>query len=173
MFEKGSYVTYRSEGVCVISDICSQSFGAIGSAEKYYILSPIRDPKSTVFVPVNNQQLVGFMRELLNAEQIKKLTAEQRDERLEWISDSRARNNTWKEILSRGDRREIVTLVNTLAEKLDEIKQSGRKAGSTDVSAFNRAQKMLYEEFSATTDISSCDDILPLLRGEIDIKGKH
>lgn len=172
MLEKGSYVIYRSEGVCIIRDICKQSFGAIGNTEDYYILSPVKDPKSTVFVPVGNTVLVSFMRELLSAAQINALAAEQRGKRLEWISDSRSRNNALKEILARGDRKELIVLINTVSEKLDEIRQSGRKVGAADLTALSRAKKMLYEEFSATTDISSPDGILPLLKGELTLKPK-
>ena len=51
MYEIGSYVIYRAEGFWKISDIRTESFGAIGGQEKYYILSPVNDEKSTVFVP--------------------------------------------------------------------------------------------------------------------------
>ena len=35
MFDIGSYVIYRSEGVCVVSDIREENFGIIGKSEKY------------------------------------------------------------------------------------------------------------------------------------------
>lgn len=167
MFEKGSYVIYRSEGVCLIRDIRPESFGTIGAREDYYILSPLRDPKSTVFVPVGNEALVRFMRELMNAEQIMRMAEELKEARLDWINDSRARNNAWKEILARGDRRELVMLCNTLSEKLEQLTANGRKASSTDMGALRRAERMLFEEFSATTDIASSDDVLSLLHGDI------
>lgn len=169
MFEVGSYVIYRSEGVCVISDIRSESFGMIGKEEQYYILTPVNDGKSTVFVPLANEKLVGFMRRLMSAEEINAMLGELRDERMEWITDSRARNNAFKEILLRGDRRELIVLVNTVSEKLDQIADSGRKAGSTDLNALHKAERMLYEEFSATTDVASMDKIIPLLRGQISL----
>ena len=70
MFAVGSFVVYRAEGVCRISDIKAESFGVIGSKENYYILTPLNDEKSTVFVPVANETLVGMMRPLLSAEEI-------------------------------------------------------------------------------------------------------
>ena len=70
MFEIGSYVMYRAEGVCKISDIRDESFGAIGGQEKYYILSPLNDDKSTVYVPMGNDALLGMMRPLMSAEEI-------------------------------------------------------------------------------------------------------
>lgn len=166
MFEKGSYVIYRSEGVCVISDVRSESFGAIGGAETYYVLSPIREPRSTVFVPVENERLVAFMRPLMNAAQITAMVNEEHGERLEWLADSRARGNIFKEILARGDRRELVRLVNTLSEKHEEARNRGAKCCASELGLLERAKKMLFDEFSATTDLNSVDEIMPVLRGE-------
>ncbi len=166
MFEIGSYVVYRAEGVCKVSDIRNESFGAIGKEEQYYILTPIYDGRSTVFVPLANEKLVGFMRELLSAEEICAMVEEIRGERLEWAADSRARNAAYREILSLGDRRQLCVLANTVTEKLEQAAAQGRKAGTTDIGALQKAIRMLYEEFLATTDISSPEEILPVLRGE-------
>ena len=169
MLEKGCYVIYRAEGVCLITDVRQESFGAVGDKKEYYILSPVREPKSTLFVPVDNEILVGYMRELMNAKQITKMAEELRQTRIEWITDSRARNNAWKEILSRGDRRELAVLVNTVSEK---IETSGKKPCSTVVGALRRAEQLLYDEFSATTDIQSVDDVIPLLNGTLTVRDR-
>ena len=172
MFEIGSRVVYRAEGVCVISDIRSESFGSIGKSEKYYILTPIGDKKSTVFVPINNECLVGYMRELMSAEKIEQMLCELRDERMEWIVDSRARNAVFREILSLGDRRDLVVLVNTVWEKIEEQRLAGKKPGSTDLGALAKAERLLYEEFAATTDIGSQENVMGVLRGEIRLRNK-
>ena len=172
MFDVGSYVIYRAEGVCVISDIREENFGAIGGNEKYYILSPVNDKKSTVYVPVNNKMLCGMMRPLLSAEQINDLVDELRCERMEWIDESRARNAAFREVLSAGDRRQLIVLTNTVSERIAEAQSKGRKPTSTDENAILRAKKMLYEEFRETSDISSEEDIIPLLCGELKLNPK-
>ena len=83
MFEIGGYVIYRSEGVCVISDIRYENFGGSSKGEKYYILNPLNDRKSTVFVPVENDKLVGMMRKLLSASDIEEMVTELREERMD------------------------------------------------------------------------------------------
>lgn len=170
MFEKGSYVIYRSEGVCLISDIRDESFASVGRADKYYILTPINDSRSTVFVPADNERLVGFMRKLMSAAEINKLVEELRDERIEWQSDSRARNNSFRDILSRGDRRELIVLANTVGEKTEELAKSGKRVCTADLNTLRRAERQLLEEFSATTDLSSTEQIMSLLRGELTLE---
>lgn len=172
MFEIGSYVSYRAEGVCVISDIREERFGALGQVTKYYILSPVGDEKSTVFVPLDNEGLVSMMRPLLSAEQIMAAVSELREERMEWIEESRLRNMRFREIFSEGDRRHIIVLLNTVVEHSEMLRAAGRKVGTTDENAQYRAQSVLFEEFSMTTDLASLDEVLPLLRGEITLKDK-
>ncbi len=172
MFEIGVHVIYRSEGVCTVSDIREENFGAIGGTEKYYILTPIHDDRSTLFVPVNNERLCCMIRKLLSAEEITEMCEELRGVTREWIYDSRARNNTFRTILSEGDRRELIILINTIISHAAEIADSGKRITGGDENTLRRAKSMLYSEFVATTDISSEDDIIPLIAGELKINNK-
>ena len=36
MFKVGTYVSYRAEGVCVISDIRNEAFNSLGKKEEFY-----------------------------------------------------------------------------------------------------------------------------------------
>ena len=173
MFEIGSYVSYRAEGVCVIADIREERFGALGGIGKYYILAPIGDEKSTVFVPCDNENLVSMMRPLLSAEEILAMVEELREERIEWIEESRLRNLRFREIFSVGDRRQLIVLLNTVIEHSERIRALGKKVGSTDENAIYRAKTMLFEEFSMTTDLRDADEILLLLRGDRTLKSKE
>ena len=173
MFEIGSYVAYKSEGVCVISDIRAESFGAPNDNEQYYILTPIHHTQSTLFVPVKNEILTSQMRALLSVGEINQMAAEIREDRLALPPESRARNNFFKEILSRGERRDLAVLALTLADKIDTLIASGKKPGSTETSALHRAERMLFEEFEVTTNICSIDQVVEFLRGKIELVEKE
>lgn len=172
MYKIGSYVIYRAEGVCKISDIRAESFGAIGAKEQYYILTPMGDPHSTLFVPTENEKLVSLMRPLLSAEEICALCAELRESRMEWIDDSRARNMKYRDIMSLGDRKDLIVVANTVSERIEAMIEVGKKPNATDENALKRVVKMLYDEFKSTTDIASENDVIPLLRGELQINEK-
>ena len=172
MFSIGSHVIYRAEGVCVITDIREESFGAIGEKNMYYILSPLGDDRSLMFVPVDNEKLCSMIRPLLSAEEIMALTAELRNERMEWIPDIRARNQRYRELLSLGDRRDIIILANTIMAIKKEGKESEKRLTGTDETALRRAKQMLYDEFTATAKIRTEDDVLSLLLGELTIEAK-
>ena len=172
MFEIGSYVIYRAEGVCKISDIRKESFGAVGAEGEYYILSPVNDEKSTVFVPLDNDFLLSMMRPLMSAEEISRTVAELKHERMAWIPECRARNARYKEVLALGDRRELIVLINTVCDRNEQLLSQGKKPTSTDENAMRRAQRLLYEEFSATTDLERESDVISLLRGDLCIHDK-
>ena len=164
MFEIGRCVSYRAEGVCRITDIREESFGAPNQKTLYYVLTPLQDDRSTVYVPVENEMLTSYMRPLLTAKEIGTLAAELRDQRMEWIPESRVRNNKFREILSAGDRRELIVLLLTLLERAE---QGGKKMSSVDENAARRAKKLLLDEFSVTSDLRTEEELVRFLRGEI------
>ena len=172
MFDIGSYVIYRSEGVCVVSDIREENFGTIGKSEKYYILTSVNSQGSTTFIPVNNEELTSHMRPLLSATQINQMAEALRDSRIEWIDETRARSNRFKEILAAGVPEELIQLANTVSERIDAATANGKKPSTTDLNALRRAERILFDQFCSTTDLASPRDIIPLLRGNITASDK-
>lgn len=164
----GDCVSYRAEGLCDVVDIRREVFIGQESAVAYYILSPRNDPNSTVYVPTNNEALTSLMRRLLPCEAIVSLCGELREERMEWIADSRGRNAKFREILSIGDRRAVIVLVNTVRERIADNEKIGKKSGTTDTGALRRGVKLLRDEFSATMTIESDEALFALLDGEWD-----
>ncbi|MBQ2384996.1 MAG: CarD family transcriptional regulator [Clostridia bacterium] len=139
MFAVGDYVSYRSEGVCVVSDIRTEEFNALGKSEEYYILAPLKDMNSVLYVPVNNEVLVAKMQPLLSADEICALADELRGELMDWIDDSRARNAALREILAGGNRRELIVLVNTILDRIARSAEIGRKITAGDENTLKRA----------------------------------
>ena len=165
MFAIGDYVSYRSEGVCVISDIRTEVFNALGKSEEYYILAPLKDINSVLYVPVNNEVLTSKMQPLLSADEICALADELRGEIIEWIDDSRARNAALREILAGGDRRELIVLVNTILDRIARSSEIGRKITAGDENTLKRAKRMLLDEFAATTDLENDEQLMGVLDG--------
>lgn len=172
MFDVGNYVIYRNEGVCEVSDIREETFGAVGRSETYYILTPLSSKGATIFVPLNNETLVSYMKPVLSASQINGLAEKLRDSRIDLTCDVREKNNRFKEILSLCDTEELIALVNTLSERIADAEMSGKKPLSTELNSLRRAEKILFDQFSPTTDIASPQDILPLLSGKIKVESK-
>ena len=166
MYKLGTYVSYRSEGVCVITEIRRQKFGTLNELKDFYILSPIKDSNSKLFVPTDNEALVAKMRLLCSAADVNALAKELFEERLEWIEQSRPRSNSFREILSDGKRNSLILLIHTVLEREKELSKIGKHVTQGDMNAVLRAQKMLVDEFSVTTDITNEQKLMSVLNCE-------
>ena len=139
MFEIGSYVSYRADGVCKVADIRKESFGVHAEPTLYYVLHPKHDEKSIFFVPVENPKLVAMMRPLLSADEIAALIKKVSERALEWIPETKPRALYFKNILSIGEREELIYLVRLLRVHTEVTTAQGKKVYATDISAAKRA----------------------------------
>ena len=57
MFQVNDHVMYGNQGICTVTDICRREIN--GENISYYVLQPVFDNKSTIFIPCKNAQLTG------------------------------------------------------------------------------------------------------------------
>ena len=153
MYNIGAYVSYRAEGICVVSEIRSQKFGMLNEHKDFYILSPLRDSNSKLFVPTDSEELVSKMRPLCSADDVNALAESILQKRFDWELQARRRSNFFKNILADGDRAALIQLIHTICEREKELSQIGKHVTQSDMTALERAKRMLVNEFSFTTDI--------------------
>lgn len=60
MYRVNDTVVYGAQGVCRIADITKRDIG--GMPMDYYVLKPVYDDNSTLFVPISNDKLTAKMR---------------------------------------------------------------------------------------------------------------
>ena len=166
-FPIGSCVSYRADGICDVVDIRPEKFSNVGHEVEYYVLAPRNDPNCRTFVPVKNPELTAMMRLLPSPEDIYTLTRELKGQTLTWISDPHRRNNACKEILSRGDRREIILLIHTVRAHIRQTLDAGKKVSVTDESVLRQACRILKNEFSAVLGISSDEELYRVLDADL------
>ena len=71
MFSKNEYVFHESAGVCIISDIRVAPLEGMPSDRNYYVLKPLLDANSVVYLPVDSDRV--FLRRLLTREEAESL----------------------------------------------------------------------------------------------------
>lgn len=172
MYKLGTYISYRSEGVCIITEIRRQNFGMLNELKDFYILSPIKDPNSKLFVPIDNEVLVGKMRPLCSASEINLLVKDLKGKNFDWIDQARPRSNFFREILSDGKRDSLITLIHTVCNREVELSAIGKHVTQGDMAAVAKAKKMLVEEFSFTTDINNESVLTAVINCEIECNDK-
>ena len=96
MLEIGGLIVYGVEGVCQVSEIISRSFAGNDEKKDYYVMVPVHNPASKLYVPVDNEKLLSKIMGLLTYEQVVDLIKKSLGYN-EWIADNKARSRYYKD----------------------------------------------------------------------------
>lgn len=166
-FDIGEYISYGINGMCNIEDIRPMQLSQSVEKMMYYILRPESNPKSTIFVPVNNQKLVSKMRELMTKDEINAMLVRMKDRTLEWEKDVRFRTESFHEILSNGVNQDLILMIRCLHRKRQELVQLGKKLPARDSNALKTAERLVEEEFAHVLHIK-CEEVSDYIRDVLD-----
>ena len=136
------------------------------------MLKPVYAPDSTFFVPVDNENLVSKMRRILSGEEIKKLIQEMPDQNSYWIEEEEDRKERYQQILSSGNRTELVRMIKALHSHQQEQQKKGRRLHISDERFMKEAEKMLYEEFAYVLNIRK-EEVLPFILQQVQVAEKN
>ena len=154
-FDIGEYVSYGINGMCNIEDIRPMQLSQSVEKMMYYILRPESNPKSTIFVPVNNQKLVSKMREPMTKDEINAMLVRMKDRTLEWEKDVRFRTESFHEILNNGVNQDLILMIRCLHRKRQELVQLGKKLPARDSNTLKTAERLVEEEFAHVLHITA------------------
>ncbi len=164
MYQVGSTVIYKNDGVCKITEIIVRTFRE--KEIEYYVLNPVHNHNAEILVPKNNSDLVGKMRKVLTKDEIIQIIEAMPNEEEIWISNETDRKEKYREILTSGDRSELVRLIKTLYIHKQNQKQCGRKLHLADEKILRDAEKMLYDEFAYVLEIEP-EDVLGYITAKL------
>lgn len=151
MYKIEETVVYGVNGICTIVDIEEKKINR--EIKKYYVLKPVYNKSSTLYVPVDSEVLVGKMKKVLSKKEIYELIESVREEESIWIDNEQERNRKYTEVLKSGERREIMKMLHSLYEHRMKIRDTGRKFHVADEKIMRAAEGVLHEEFAYVLDI--------------------
>lgn len=164
MFHKNDTVRYGPHGVCQIEDVAVKKFN--GKSTEYYVLKPVYNETSTIYVPVRNQALTDKISTVLSAEEVRALIQTMPDEDPIWIDDESVRKERYQKTLTDGDRIELVRMIKALYFHQQEQQARGRRLHMSDDRFFKDAEKMLYEEFALVLKITK-EQVIPFIQEQL------
>ena len=147
----GTYVLYGKTGVCLVQEQTSMKMGK--EISQYYVLAPISDGRSSVYVPCDNAALVERMRPLLTREEIDALLVDADDVRQPWIEDRNERGALYRRVAAEGDRQQLIRVICCLFRKKYERQEMGKHLSTMDEAALQECMRLIDEEFSMVLDI--------------------
>ncbi len=164
MFQVNDTILYGTDGVCTISEITHMTIK--GKTLEYYVLKPAQGSQSTIYVPTQNEKLLGKMRKVLSAEEIHEMIQSMPDEETVWIEDEAERKQTCARILQSGDRRALIRMIKALYLHQQDLKRAGRKFHVSDERFLKEAERILYNEFAHVLHLEQ-SEVLPFIREQI------
>lgn len=151
MFAKNDTVFYQKNGICEIVDISEKTISNL--TKKFYVLRPINDTRTVVYIPCDSEALVALMKKILTKEEIEIILKKLPTQPSVWIEDRNARKEKFQTILQHGDCLEIITMLKTISIKREELIEKRKKLSASDDSIYREAEKMLKETFSYILNI--------------------
>ncbi|MBR3289838.1 MAG: hypothetical protein IKI63_03560 [Clostridia bacterium] len=144
-YVSGDVILYNPSGVCRIEDVREETFA--GTAGEYYVLKPICQEGSTIYIPIENERLTQRMRPLLSPEEAEALLRKT-PTRPDWIEDSRERSETYMHLLSQGDRSAMIRIIRLLSDHKAEVTRQNHKFYASDEKVLAAARRMIGEELA-------------------------
>lgn len=160
MYNIGDVFIYGTSGVCRIADIQQEDFD--GKEKTYYILTPVSDLKSTIFVPVDNEKLISKMKKILSAEEIMELIKSIPAQDNIWIENINLRREKYRKIIGEADREELLSLLKTLYERKKELTLIGKNLSVYDERFLHQAQKIIHGEIALVLQMQ-IEDVEPFI----------
>lgn len=146
MFSVGDAVVYGVQGVCRIRELCTKKFGR--EEQEYYVLCPIFDEKSVIYVPTDKPALLAQMRAVLTRAELHELLASAGQQDNLWIENDNHRRDFCAEVIKSGDRSALMGLVSMLYMHSEELKGQKKHFHIADERSLKQAKKLLHDEFA-------------------------
>lgn len=144
----GDHVSYSCSGVCLVADIRTDAPRGKEAPKTFYILKPVADPGSTIFVPTTSEALLAKMHRLPTQAEVDRLILSTREEALVWIDDRKARTASFQATLKACDLQELLRLVGCIYRQKQVLVGRGKKLSSSDEAALRRAEGIIENELS-------------------------
>ncbi|NBJ92600.1 CarD family transcriptional regulator [Parablautia muri] len=146
MFQKGEYVIYSNNGICLIQDITTLNLSGVDKNREYYLLKPVFASTSTVYIPVDTAE--ASLRPAISKDEAHSLIKSIPDIPTIPLTDEKTLEKTYKEYMRSNNCKAWVQLIKTIYLRKENRILKGHKVTALDSRYFNLAETSLYGELS-------------------------
>lgn len=153
MFQAGELVVYGAHGVCRIVEQVQRLIDR--KMVTYLALEPVGQGDSRFFVPTQNAAAMAKVKHILSRQELETIldSAEVRTDG--WVRDENQRKQTYRELISSGDRIGLIRMVRTLYCHKAAQAAAGRKSHQCDENFLHDAEKLLVGEVSVVLNLDT------------------
>ena len=150
MFEVGDYVVKSNTGICKVEDIVFLDMHG-GGEKQYYVLLPIDDARSKLFVNVEADRTK--VRAVMTKDDAVAFIHKMGEIRAVWISNDKLREQKYKEAFRSNEPEAILGVIKNLHLRGQARIAEGKKIAATDEKYFRMAEQALYSELSFALEL--------------------
>ncbi|MBD9248868.1 MAG: CarD family transcriptional regulator [Evtepia sp.] len=165
-YQKGEYIRYACNGVCLVDDVRLDRLTKKEPPKEFYILKPVSNPASTLFVPTGNATLVAKMSRLPDREELDALILATREEPLDWIDDRKIRLASFQTIVKECDLGQLISLVSCIYHRREDLIAAGKKLGASDETLLQRAEALIENEVAFVLKVEQ-NEVGDYIRGKL------
>lgn len=166
MFQMNDVIVYGTQGVCEITGTEEKVIS--GKRKTYFVLKPVGENGSTIFVPTDNEAVLGKIRRLLTQDQIHQLIDSMGTDDALWMDDENARRELYKSILAKGEHAELIKMIKAIYIHKKQREAEGKRLHMSDERFFKDAEQLLYNEFQYVLKLHSKEDLLAYIFDRIE-----
>ena len=152
-YQKGDHVRYGTNGVCLIADIETMTSMDRRSVKDFYVLRPVAESGTKIFVPLDNPALLGKMHAILTREEINEAIRQSAADPLPWVGDRNRRSEAVKEILKTAEPFPLLQLCSCIHGRRLQLSQEGKRLSGSDEAILKQAERLVENEFAFSLDI--------------------
>jgi len=146
MFKQNDILVYGNNGICTLTDIKSEEM--FGNTSLYYILTPVYDKLSTIYIPIDNNKPVSSLRHVLAKDELDKILYEAKDKEVLWVSAAKERSEHFKKIVSKGLSVDLLCVMKSIIMQKRSFRNTSRKLTYSDTRTLEKCEKIVGEEYA-------------------------
>lgn len=152
MFQKGDYVICGNNGICSVQDITTLNINGVDKKREYYLLKPVFQSSSTVYVPLDAAE--HSIRRASSRQEADALIRSIPEIPLIPLTDEKTLERTYKEYIHEGSCESWVKLLKTIYLRKEKRLLKGCKVTALDSRYFKQAEDFLCGELSVALGIT-------------------
>ena len=153
MYQVGEKVVYGIHGVCRVADLEDRIVDR--KRVTYLVLEPDGQDGSRYLVPTHNASAMSKISRLLTSVEMEALLQSEAVHRDHWIKDENQRKQTYRELITSGDRAALMGMVSSLYRHKASQQAAGRKCHQCDENFLRDAEKLLSSEVALVLGLES------------------
>lgn len=144
MVQVGDRVVYGIHGVCRVVE--QQERKIDRKIVTYLVLEPVGLEGSQFLVPAHNEAAMAKLRPMLSREELIRLLEAPETRESSWIADENRRKQTYRDLISSGDRVKLVQMIRILYTHKKALAASGKRCHLCDDNFLRDAERLLVGE---------------------------